>query len=383
MESAANVIPVRRANRPTYLPRVEAPSRNAHSGGVRLDRADDASLSPRDLLTDMGRDQTATVGSILVLPGRPSVQWTSVRGYGAIAVAVGGAMIVAAYASLIRMDANMPSVPPLDVYRLLVDSTPVVTTVYAGGEYAPWSTTVHGLRTDVSLWRRMHLANWNTVPTELRAQGLDALLASYRHVFANPRAWDGMAVHDWDNVPQPVRTVAYRQMVAYWTGFYDIGRRYGLAPRLVSDTAAAIVMSESWFDHRAVHRDASGNADIGLAQASDYARARMGDLYRLGVVDVDLATDDYYNPWKATRFAALWFGLLLDEAAGNVDVAVRAYNRGIANAHDDRGSAYLAAVKQRLYRFIRNNDAPPAWAYVWSRGQTIEQEEWPWLSSAG
>src|SRR5688500_1426317 len=118
MESAANVIPVRRPNRPAYLPGVEAPSRNAHSGSVRLDWADDiASLSPRDLLTDMGHDHTATVGGILVLPGHPSVQRTRVRGYGAIAAAVVGAMIVAAYASLMRMDTNMPSVPPLDVYR--------------------------------------------------------------------------------------------------------------------------------------------------------------------------------------------------------------------------------------------------------------------------
>ena len=330
----------------------------------------------------MGREEIAPVGSVLVLPGRPSdVQRTRGRVRATIAVLVGAAMIVA-YASLLRMDTNVPSVPPLDVYRLFVDSTSVTITVYAGGEYAPWRATVHELRTDVNLWRRMHLANWNTVPTELRAQGLDALLAAYRHVFANPQAWDGMTVHDWDRVPQPVRTVAYRQMVAYWTGFYDIGRGYELAPGLVSDTAAAIVMSESWFDHRAVHRDSSGNADIGLAQASDYARARLRELYQLGLVDVDLGTDDYFNPWSATRFAAIWFGLLLDEAAGNLDVAVRAYNRGIANAHDDRGSAYLAAVNRRLHRFIRNNDAPAAWSHVWSRAKAIEREEWPWLSSS-
>jgi hypothetical protein len=131
-----------------------------------------------------------------------------------------------------------------------------------------------------------------------------------------------MTADDWDQVPQPVRTVAYRQMTAYWTGFYDIGRTYDLPPGLVSDYTAAIVMSESWFDHRAVNRDRSGN----------------------------------------------------------VDLAVRAYNRGIANAWDERGSAYLAAVKRRLHRFIKNNDAPSTWSHVWRRAREIESEEWPWVS---
>jgi len=274
----------------------------------------------------------------------------------------------------------MPAVAPLNLYALLVDATPVLVTVYAGGEYAPWQTTAHAIQTDVAMWRRMHLADWNTVPAELRVQGLNALLARYRSVLMNPHAWDRMTARDWDLVPQPVRTIAYRQMVAYWTGFYDIGRRYALAPGLVSQTTAAIIMSESWFDHRAVHRDRSGNTDFGLPQASDYARARMSELYRLGVIDVDFGADDYFNPWSATRFAALWVGLLLDEAAGDLELAVRAYNRGIVRALDERGSAYLAVVKRRLDKFIRNNDAPPAWSHVWRHARAIEHEEWPWMS---
>ena len=112
----------------------------------------------------------------------------------------------------------------------------------------------------------------------------------------------------------------------------------------------------------------------------DWDRARMQELYRLGVVDVALAMDDYFHPWRAIRFAALWFGLLLDEAIGDLDLAVRAYNRGIANAQDERGSAYLEAVIRRLRRFIRNEGAPAAWSHVWQRARAIEREEWPWIS---
>ena len=334
----------------------------------------------------MGQDQTAIVTAITtpLAGGRArasGVAWS----HRIVGLALAAAAVVAGsgYLWVQTLKTEPPPVAPLDVYALLVDSTPVVLTVYAGGDYAPWRTTAHAVRTDTALWRRMHLANWNTVPEKLRAEGLDALLEANRSVLTNPQRWDSMTVRDWDLVPQPVRTVAYRQMVAYWTGFYGVGRQYGLPPRVVSDTAAAIVMSESWFDHRAIHRDRSGNADIGLAQASDFARARMRELYAQDIVDVALTTEDYFNPWSATRFTALWLSLLLDEAAGSLDLAVRAYNRGIANASDDRGWAYLEAVKRRLHRFIRNNDAPPAWAHVWQRGRTIEQKEWPWMSSDG
>ena len=331
----------------------------------------------------MGQDQTAIVtASTTPLIRRPARKLSFAWSHRILGLAFAAAAVVAGSGYLwiqTWLRTASPFVAPLDVYALFVDSTPVSLTVYAGGEYAPWRATAHAVRTDTALWRRMHLANWNTVPAELRAEGLDALLEANRSVLTNPRRWDGMTVRDWDLVPQPVRTVAYRQMVAYWTGFYGVGHRYGLPPRVVSDTAAAIVMSESWFDHRAIHRDRSGNADIGLAQASDFARARMSELYAQGVVDVDLTTEDYFNPWNATRFAALWFSLLLDEAAGNVDLAVRAYNRGIVNALDDRGLAYLETVNRRLHRFIRNNGAPPAWAHVWQRGRTIGQEEWPWM----
>ncbi|MGE3336106.1 MAG: transglycosylase SLT domain-containing protein [Rhodospirillaceae bacterium] len=244
-------------------------------------------------------------------------------------------------------------------------------TVSAGYLRAPWVTTDKELRESTEMWKRMHFADWNVVPEPLRAEGLDRMLRHYRGLFNNPKAWDTMSVYDWDAVPQPVRTIAYRRMVAYWAGFYHVGAAFGLPAPLVAETLSAIVMSESWFDHRAQAVNRDGTLDVGLAQASPFARERLRELHARGRVDASLAEEDYYNPWRATRFVALWMQLMIEEAKGDLDMAVRAYNRGTAGAGDSLGADYLATVQQRLALYIRNVDAPPSWDYIWRNAREL------------
>lgn len=274
---------------------------------------------------------------------------------------------------------TLPRVEPRSVFDIFVDTTPVELMMTVGTERVPFFATRDALLSDPTLWRRLQIADWNTIPMPVRPEALDAMLAHYRPLVLDPGAWDRLSAEDWDEVPPAIRALAFRHMAEYWSGFYQVGASFGLPRQLVADTLEAIVMSESWFDHRAVNVARWGNRDLGLAQASDQARERLWDLYAAGLVDVAFADEEYFNPWNATRFAAIWFDLLLDETAGDVNLAIRAYHRGFAAALDAQGDAYLEGVLRRRRRYIRNRGAPPAWSYLWQRDRELQRAAWPWL----
>jgi hypothetical protein len=108
------------------------------------------------------------------------------------------------------LETTAPVVLPPDLLKIFFDTTPVTVVFTFEGEQVVRHTTADDIRSNVTLWRHMHLAEWNTVPDPLRREGLDTMLARYRSLLMNPRVWDGMDAEDWDRVPQPIRTLAYR-----------------------------------------------------------------------------------------------------------------------------------------------------------------------------
>ena len=282
--------------------------------------------------------------------------------YATLAAAV-AALTVATLS--VNVDAGpLPSVPGRSAYATLFDVTPVAVTVTADWQKVGVVVPRYAITSDATLWRRMHFEDWDRLPAELRGAGLTAMFERFRWALGGPALWRRMTAEQWDRVPQPVRAVAYIRMVAAWTRHYDVGAPWGLSPLLVGDTAAAIVMAESWFEHRGVYINPDGGRDLGLGGASEYCRRTLVELHARGLTDFDFAEADYFNPWRASRAVAVWLAVMLDEANGSLELAVRAYHTGITRARRGAGAEYAAAVLRDRRRYIRNQGAPPSWAYV-------------------
>jgi hypothetical protein len=222
------------------------------------------------------------------------------------------------------------------------------------------------LTSDHTIWLGMHFEDWNKVPSAIRNDGLSNMISRYRGVVDGPRLWARMTAADWDRIPQPIRAMAFVRMARYWSRHYQVGHDYDISAALAADTVAAIVMVESWFEHRATYTNQDGTRDVGLGGASAFCRTRMRDLHTLGVVDVGPDDEQYASPWVATRVVAIWLRLMLDEAGGDLDLAIAAYHTGIAGAGSDDGQRYAANVRRKRRRFIRNVGAPPAWTFLFS-----------------
>lgn len=207
----------------------------------------------------------------------------------------------------------------------------------------------------------MHFDDWDRVPPPLMVEGMTAMIEAYSHVLSGPEQWTRMSTLDWDNVPQPIRAIAYLRMVWHWAEVEEVGAAFGWRPRDLAPTIAAIVMAESWFEHRAVNDNEWGR-DLGLAQCSTHCRRTLAGMAAAGEVPFLLEDEQYFNPWFATRVATIWFKRELRRADGDIELAIRAYHRGLDQAADAKGSAYLAGVLDKRATYILNQQpAPDSW----------------------
>lgn len=258
----------------------------------------------------------------------------------------------------------LPAVRPLDPVASLTDTTPIRVTTTVAWTKIPEVVTVHRLLTDRSLWRRMHFGDWDRVPRSLREPALTAMIDLYARVFEGPRVWRTMTVHDWDRIPQPIRAMAYLRMIWHWARVEEVGVEFDERPVTMAQTIAAIVMAESWFEHRGYNENPYGNRDLGLAQCSDHCREVMAEMAAEGKIAFAPTEEEYFDPWIATRVATVWFERELHRAEGDVELAIRAYHRGLTNASDEKGDAYLLNVRHKRERYVLNHEAPPTWQFL-------------------
>jgi hypothetical protein len=256
----------------------------------------------------------------------------------------------------------VPAVAPRPVLTTFYDTTPVTVTVTRQWLKFDLVMPRYLFLEDAPVWRQMHFEDWDRLDATLRREGLARLFARYGHLVADATLWPRMSAFDWDEVPQPLRAMAIVGMIEYWVQFYAVGRDYELDPAVVLRTAKAIAMSESWFDHRAVHVNADGSADLGIGGASQFARDTLRRLHGRGLADFMLQDQEYYNPWLAARWLAFWLQLSLDEAGGDLPLAVRAYNVGIGRAGRGLGQDYLSGVERRRRRYFEGPSDSPTWS---------------------
>lgn len=258
----------------------------------------------------------------------------------------------------------VPRVEPRDPLASLFDTTPVPITLTAAWQKARRTVPAYQLLRDHTIWQGMHFGDWDGVPPPIRERALTAMIERYERVFTGPRVWRRMSIHEWDAVPQAIRTMAYLRMVWYWADYEQVGVEFGLEPSRVAQTIGAIVMSESWFEHRAINENQWGNRDLGLAQCSDHCRRVLGEMAEAGEIGFVLSEEDYFDPWVGTRVATVWFKRELGRADGNIDLAIRAYHRGMDAASEGEGQEYAEGVRRRRAKYILRQGAPESWQFL-------------------
>lgn len=260
------------------------------------------------------------------------------------------------------VDVPAPAAPPgLLPYETVANLRPIEVTLTINWAKVRVPGTAEEFTSNPFYWRNMHFDDWDRLPEAIRNVALGRLLATSRHTAAGPAVWARLTAEDWDLVPQPLRAVVYPQMLAHWADVYGLTSLDALDPGDVLRTLSAVMMAESWFEHRGVNVNEWGNRDLGLGGCSDRCRRVLGEMGAKGDLDFVLAEDDYFNPWHATRALVVWFGLELARADGDLDVAVSAYHRGFRQAFDEKGQAYWRNVIRLRRTYFEGWNPSPTW----------------------
>lgn len=266
-------------------------------------------------------------------------------------------------ASAPETPAPLPAFAPApSSFEIVYDLTPVTITVTENWQKVRMTVPAEILMSSAPLWRKMHLDDWDRVPVQYRNAALDRMIKGYGCAAQGPATWDRMRAADWDAVPQPIRALAFIRMARERAR--DIGEGSAVPRELLADTLGAIIATESWFEHRAVNVNPAGDRDLGIGQSSAFCRRVLRRRTAAGIIDCSYGDDDYANPWIASHAAAVWFGLMLDEANGDVDLAVRAYHRGIGQARCGAAEAYLSRVNRHRRWIDGSYSGSPTWRYV-------------------
>jgi hypothetical protein len=260
---------------------------------------------------------------------------------------------------------DAPVVSSPDIVEALTDRRTVrITTTTPDWKTVSKVVQLERLGWDPSLWQQMHFGNWDRLPRDVREPALRRMLHVYAPVLGDPAAWLEMTVEDWDKVPQPIRAVAFLRMAHHWAVSRQVGGEFGLDPVRMGQTVGAIMLAESWFDHRAIHVNAWGNRDMGLAQCSDHCRKTLEEMAAEGEIPFAPTDEEYFDPSIASWVATVWFERELLRSDGDVDLAIRAYHRGQDNAMDEKGTAYLANVARLRERYIITQRSSPSWRFL-------------------
>ncbi|HLC62246.1 MAG TPA: transglycosylase SLT domain-containing protein [Candidatus Nanoarchaeia archaeon] len=247
----------------------------------------------------------------------------------------------------------IPRIPPISAYSALIDDKPLEARITANWTKIPLVVTRRDIESDGFFWRNTYFDDWDFLPEELRHSGIEKMIEKYGHLISDNTQWQCMTHNDWDYIPPLIRAMAYMKMVDYWSDYHRIGNKFGFDAKHLADIVKAIVMTESWFEHRGLTVNKDGTRDLGLSGATDSTRKAMRRIYGIGMED-----DNYFDPFRAAKVAVLWFDRMLLESKGKEELAIRAYYRGISKAMQGEGIDYGKRVYTLKNNYITNTSCP-------------------------